>query len=52
MQTVAFLGRYGHQPVNVVLAMPARRFYMLADEVAELLRREKDSMASRLETDM
>jgi hypothetical protein len=52
MQTVAFLGRYGHQPADVVLRLPSRRFYMLADEVADLIRREKDAMTSRLETDM
>jgi hypothetical protein len=48
---VAFLGRYGHQPADVVLAMPITEIMLMTEEVGELLRRESDALASRMETD-
>jgi len=50
-QTVAFLGRYGHQPADIVLAMPVTTIMRLAEEVGELLRKEQDALSSRMETD-
>lgn len=39
---IAWLGRYGHQPANVLLALPFVDISHLADGVAEILRGEKD----------
>jgi hypothetical protein len=42
--TIAFLGRYGRQPVNVVRALPSSEFWRLAEEVGKLLDEEKGGL--------
>lgn len=51
LKTVAFLGRYGRQPADVVMAMPIGKVWRLAEEVGDLLQREHDALSSRMETD-
>jgi hypothetical protein len=41
---VAFLGRYGHQPVEGCLGMTFPDLCSLAESVGELLREESDAM--------
>jgi hypothetical protein len=41
---VAFLGRYGHQPVEDCLHMTFADLCSLAEGVSELLREESDAM--------
>lgn len=48
---MAFIGRYGHQPIDAVMALPMDRMQLLADQLAELLREEDDAVRSRRETD-
>jgi len=40
---VAYLGRYGHQPVNVVMRMTMREMGLLAEQVNEIVREENES---------
>lgn len=47
----AFLGRYGHQSVDVILQMPIRDAAKLMNAVGDLIREENDGMRSRMETD-
>ena len=44
LKQVAFLGRYGHQPANVVLHMPMQDVIAMADAVAELLDEEAEAL--------
>lgn len=43
---LAYLGRYGHQPVNVALKLTLRELNALAAQVAELVREENDANRS------
>lgn len=47
----AFLGRYGHQPISNLLALPMSEVLLLADEVEQLIRDENDAVRSKMETD-
>ncbi len=40
---MAYLGRYGHQPVNVVLRMTMREMGLLAEQVNEIVREENET---------
>jgi hypothetical protein len=40
---LAYLGRYGHQPVNVLRRMPLSEIYALRDGVAEIVEEENRS---------
>lgn len=42
MRTAAFLGRYAHQPYDVVMNMPITCMLMLAQETGEMLREEAE----------
>ena len=44
---VAHLGRYGHQPADVVLRMPMRRLKKLSDAVNEIVREEAEAVKHR-----
>lgn len=48
---VAFVGRYGHQPLDAVLQKELVSIYLLAELVGELMQEEEDSLRSRRETD-
>jgi len=37
---IAYLGRYGHQPANVMLKMPVRELSLLAEQVNDIVREE------------
>jgi len=41
---MAFLGRYGHQSVDVVLDLPAAELKALASGIADIMREESDSL--------
>lgn len=42
---LAFVGRYGHQPVNVAMRLPVRQLAQLMERVAELVREENEAGA-------
>jgi hypothetical protein len=44
---LAYLGRYGHQSVDTLLAMPSRDVQEMAEAVASIVREE--SVASKTE---
>jgi hypothetical protein len=37
---LAYLGRYGHQPLNVTRNMPLRELRMLSQSIAEIVEQE------------
>jgi hypothetical protein len=37
---LAYVGRYGHQPIDIALRLTVRQLNMLAESVAELVREE------------
>ena len=40
---MAYLGRYGHQPVNVVMKLTMRELSALAEQVNEIVREENEA---------
>ncbi len=44
---LAFLGRYGHQPVSVTMRLPVRDLEKLTTAVGELLKEETDPLMRR-----
>ena len=44
---VAYLARYGSQPMDVMLRQPVRRLKIFQENLAELLREENRSPVSR-----
>ena len=43
---LAFLGRYGHQPVDVCLDLPTMDLHQLASGVGEIMEEESNAMRS------
>lgn len=41
---IAFLGRYGHQPADVLLGFPTAELSEFSDEVAQLIKEESDTL--------
>lgn len=46
----AFLGRYGHFSLDALCNRPVHELQMLAEEVGELIKQEKDSITTHMET--
>lgn len=44
-RTLAYVGRYGHQPVNVARQLTVRELHKLAEKIAEIV--EKENAASK-----
>ena len=40
---LAYLGRYGHQPINVVMKLTVRDLGLLSEQVAEIVREENEA---------
>lgn len=47
-QLIAFLGRYGHQPLSEVLYLPKSELLSLRRALVDLLEQEKDSTGERV----
>jgi hypothetical protein len=47
---VAFLGRYGHQPVDVTLSMPVVDMHRLLEAVGQLIEEEGEAMRRAAES--
>jgi hypothetical protein len=48
-KTIAFAARYGHQQVPNILSMTKRELDQFVEKLAEIMREEKDAMASAFE---
>ena len=46
---LAYVGRYGHQPINVAMRLTGRELGHLAESVAELVREENEAGAAQRE---
>lgn len=44
-RTLAFCGRYGHQPIGELKRLTIRDLTRFADALTEILQQEKDSMS-------
>lgn len=50
VRSMAFLGRYGHQPLNDMLHLPVSLLQRMCSATAELLEAEKDQLQNTVAT--